>query len=59
MTCNMAGILVIHNLPELAQLLSIELVMTSNHLVLCHPLLLLPSVFPRIRVFLSLVNTMG
>ena len=33
------------NLPELAQLLSIELVMTSNHLVLCHPLLLLPSVF--------------
>ena len=28
-----------------------ELVMPSNHLVLCHPLLLLPSVFPRIRVF--------
>ena len=30
---------------------SIELVMLSNHLILCHPLLLLPSIFPRIRVF--------
>ena len=32
---------------------SIELVMPSNHLVLCHPLLLLPSIFPSIRVFSS------
>ena len=31
--------------------MSIELVMLSNHLILCHPLLLLPSVFPRIGVF--------
>ena len=31
--------------------MSIELVMLSNHLILCHPLLLLPSVFPNIRVF--------
>ena len=31
--------------------MSIELMMPSNHLVLCHPLLLLPSVFPSIRVF--------
>ena len=31
--------------------MSIELVMLSNHLVLCHPLLLLPSIFPIIRVF--------
>ena len=31
--------------------MSIELVMTSNHLILCHPLLLLPSIFPNIRVF--------
>ena len=31
--------------------MSIELVMPSNHLILCRPLLLLPSVFPRIRVF--------
>ena len=31
--------------------MSIELVMLSNHLILCNPLLLLPSIFPRIRVF--------
>ena len=31
--------------------MSIESVMPSNHLVLCHPLLLLPSIFPSIRVF--------
>ena len=31
--------------------MSIELVMPSNHLILCHPLLLLPSVFPSIKVF--------
>ena len=30
---------------------SIELVMLSNHLILCHPLILLPSIFPSIRVF--------
>ena len=40
-----------HQLPELAQLMSIESVMPSNHLILCHPLLLLPSIFPSIRVF--------
>ena len=31
--------------------MSIELVIPSNHLILCHPLLLLPSIFPNIRVF--------
>ena len=31
--------------------MSIELMMSSNHLILCHPLLLLPSIFPSIRVF--------
>ena len=31
--------------------MSIELMMPSNHLILCHPLLLLPSIFPNIRVF--------
>ena len=36
---------------SLLKLMSIESMMTSNHLVLCHPLLLLPSVFPSIRVF--------
>ena len=34
----------------LCKLMSIELAMSPNYLVLCHPLLLLPSVFPRIRV---------
>ena len=33
------------------RLSSIELVMPSNHLILCHPFLRLPSIFPRIRVF--------
>ena len=36
---------------SLLKLMSIELVIPSNHLILCYPLLLLPSVFPRIRVF--------
>ena len=36
---------------SLLKLLSIESVMLSNRLVLCHPLLLLPSIFPSIRVF--------
>ena len=40
-----------HQLPELTKLTSIELVMPSNHLLLCHPLLLLPSIFPSITVF--------
>ena len=31
--------------------MSIELMVSSNHLILCHPLLLLPSIFPSIRVF--------
>ena len=35
------------------QFMSIELVMLSNHLILCHPLLLLPSIFPSIRVLSS------
>ena len=38
---------------SLLKLMSIETVMPSNHLILCHPLLLLPSVFPSIRVFFS------
>ena len=36
---------------SLLTLMSIESVMLSNHLILCHPLLLLPSIFPSIRVF--------
>ena len=40
----------ITNSQSLLKLVSIELVMPSNHLFLCHPLLLLPSILPRIRV---------
>ena len=36
---------------SLLKLMSIELLMPSNHLILCHPLLLLTSIFPSIRVF--------
>ena len=39
------------NSRSLLKLTSIESVMPSNHLILCHPLLLLPSIFPSIRVF--------
>ena len=42
--------LTVTNSRSLPKLMSIELVMTSNHLILCHPLLL-PSIFPSIRVF--------
>ena len=41
----------ITNSRSLLKLMSIELVMPSNHLMLCCPLLLLPSIFPSIRVF--------
>ena len=41
----------ITNCRSLLKLMSIELVMPSNHLILCCPLLLLPSIFPSIRVF--------
>ena len=37
--------------PSLLKLMSLELVMPSNHPIFCHPLLLRPSVFPSIRVF--------
>ena len=36
---------------SLLKLMSVESVMLSNHLILCHPLLLLPSIFPRIKAF--------
>ena len=41
------------NSQSLLKLMSIELVMPSNHLILCHSLLLLPSIFPSIRVYLN------
>ena len=47
----MPGLPVHHQLLEFTKLMSIESVMPSNHLILCRPHLLLPSVFPSIRVF--------
>ena len=47
------GSLSITNPWSLLKLMSIESVMPSNHLILCRPLLLLPSIFPSIRVFSS------
>ena len=49
--CSMPGFPVHYELPDLLKLMFIELVMPSNHLILCHPLLLLPSIFPCIRIF--------
>ena len=45
--------LLITNTQSLLKLMSIKSVMQSNHLILCCPLLLLPSIFPSIRVFSS------
>ena len=45
------GSLSITNSLSLLKLMSVESVMPSNHIILCHPLLLLPSVYPSIRVF--------
>ena len=53
MNRSMPGLPAYHQLSELTQLMSIESVMPSNHLILCRPLLLLPSNFPSIRVFLN------
>ena len=49
--CSTPGFPVLHCLLSLLKLISIESVMPSNHLTLCHPLLLLSSIFPSIRVF--------
>ena len=51
MNCSTPGLPVHHQLPEFTKLMSIESVMPSNHLILCCPLLLLPSIFLSIRVF--------
>ena len=51
MDCSTPGFPVHHHLQSLLKLMSIESVRPSNHLILCSPLLLLPSIFPSIRVF--------
>ena len=51
MDCNMPGFPVPHHLLELPKIMSIELVLSSNHLIFCPPILLLPSIFPSITAF--------
>ena len=51
--CSTPGLPVHHQLPITPKPMSIESVMPSNQLILCRPLLLLPSIFPSIRVFLN------
>ena len=51
MDCSTPGLPVHHQLPGLLKLRSIKSVMPSNHFILCHPLLLSPSIFPSSRVF--------
>ena len=51
MNCSTPGLPIHQRLPESTKPMSIESVMPSNHLILCRPLLLLPSNFPSIRVF--------
>ena len=51
MYCSMPGLSVHHQPLESPKPMSTESVMPSNHLILCRPLLLLPSIFPSIRVF--------
>ena len=51
MDCSTPGLPVHHQLPELTQTHVHRVSDASNHLILCHPLLLLPSILPSIRVF--------
>ena len=53
MDCSTPGFPVLHYLWSLHKLMSIESVMPSNHLILCCPLLLFPSIFLSIKVFSS------
>ena len=59
MDCSMPGFPVLHYLLELLKLTSIKLVMPANHLIHCCLFLLLPSIFPSIRVFSSHFFTSG
>ena len=59
MDCSTPGFPIHHQLPEFTQTLSIESVMPSNHLILCCPLLLLPSTFPSIRALWSQLFASG
>ena len=56
MNCSTPGLPVHHQIPEFTELMSIESVMPSSHLILCWPLLLLPPIPPIIRVFFNESN---
>ena len=58
MDCSMPGLSVPHHLPKLPKFMSTALVMPSSHLILWHPLLFLPSIFPSIKDF-SNESTVG
>jgi len=49
--CSKPGFLVLHHLQRLLKFMSVESVTPPNYFILCCPLLLLPSIFPSIRVF--------
>ena len=51
MDCSTPGSIVFHCLLEYTKFMFIVSMMLSNHLILCHPFLLLPSIFPNVRVF--------
>ena len=53
MDCSTPGSSVLHCFHSLLKFMSTELVIQSSHLILCHPLLLLPSIFPSLRVFFN------
>ena len=59
MDCSTPGLPVHCQIWSLLRLMSIESVMPSNHLILCRPLLLLPSIFPSIKVFSNALTTRG
>ena len=51
--CSIPGFSALHHVLELIRLMFIESVMPSKHLISCHPLLLMPPIFPSIRIFSS------
>ena len=51
MDCSTPGFPILHYLMILLKLMSVELMMPSNHFILCHPLLLLLSILPSTRIF--------
>ena len=53
MDCSTPGLSVHHQLLELAQTRVHRVMMASNHLIFCYPLLFLPSIFPSIRIFFN------